>query len=147
MMNRRTRLLAPVVILLGLAGCTTSEFGTPADVPVVRSALEDAGLQVCSSAALDWSTTPGFVSGTSFVLSTDCTNLDVAHPGASVTVSRYESLESRDAAQARFLTQGPRGAGIATAWTLGPLLITIDGGQKDAVVERFRAALRQLGAH
>lgn len=145
MMNRLIRLLALVVILV--AGCAPSEFGMPADVPTVQSALEDAGLEACSHASLDWSTTPGFVSGTSFVLSTDCANLDVAHPGAIVTVSRYDSLESRDAALARFLTQYRRGAGAAAARTLGPLLITIDGGQKEAVIERLRTALQQLGAH
>jgi hypothetical protein len=136
--------MVAATILLG--GCAQSAFDTVSDPATVERALASAGVEVCDEGDLAWGEVPGFVSGRSYVLDTDCSTADPNKPGAIVTVARFDSVGARDAAQARFLTQYRRGASSGAARTLGPLLITIDGNQRETTIERVKEALETVGA-
>lgn len=139
----------PILLLLvagAVSACARSDFATAADLATVEAAFDAAGIQVCETADLDWSATPGFDHGRSFRLNTDCSTHDPNRPGATVSVAAFDSTEARDAAQLRFLTQFRRHPGTGAARTLGPLLITVDGSQESATVERLRTALSDLDA-
>lgn len=135
-----------LVALFILAGCTRSDFASPADLSAIEQALDKAGLQVCAAADLTWDATPGFVSGKHYTLQLDCTTADPNRPGASFAAARFDSLADRDAAQRSFETSHRRPIGLGNAWTLGPYLLTVDGSQQPGAIERLQQALQSLGA-
>jgi hypothetical protein len=122
-----------------------SDFNQPADIATIEQAIASSGLQVCAQGNLNWSATPGFVSGKYYDISTDCSIYDPNKPGARLWVAEFSSARARDSALRSFETTR-RHIGSGAAWSKGPLVILIDGNQKDEVVIILREAITNSGA-
>lgn len=146
--HHRTLLVTGVLLaaLFVLAGCARSDFATPAELTAIEQALDKSGLHVCDTGDLDWTATPGFVSGKHYRLELECAAADPNVPGVLFTAVRFNSLADRDAAQRSFETSHRRHIGLGRAWTLGPYLLTIDGSQQPAAASQLRQAMQSLGA-
>jgi deferrochelatase/peroxidase EfeB len=122
-----------------------SDFNQPADIATIEQAIVSSGLQVCAQGELNWSATPGFVSGKYYDVSTDCSIYDPNKPGARLWVAEFSNARARDSALRSFETMR-RHIGSGAAWSKGPLVILIDGNQKDDVVIILREAITNAGA-
>lgn len=132
--------------LLTFAGCARSEFSKPAALEAYKEALAAKGLTVCAERDLDWKTVPGFVSGKQYDVEIDCVAFDANKPGARVTVVQFADNDAREAALRNFETVYRRHIGSGVSYTNGPLVILIDGNQKDVVIALVRQALAETGA-
>jgi hypothetical protein len=75
-----------------------SDFNLSTDIASVEQAFAAKGLNVCAKEELNWSITPGFISGKFYDLNTNCSNFDPNHPGALVWLAKFSNIESHDAA-------------------------------------------------
>jgi hypothetical protein len=137
-------LIAVFVAMLAAIG-PRSDFNQPADIATIEKAIESSGLQVCAQEDLNWSATPGFVSGKYYDISTDCSIYDPNKPGARVWVVEFSNAGARDSALRNFETTR-RHIGSGTAWSKGPLVILVDGNRKDEVMIVLREAVTGSGA-
>ena len=98
-----------------------SNFSLSADIASVEQAIAAKGLNVCAKEELNWSITPGSISGEFCDLNTKCSNFDPNHPGARVWLAKFSNIESQDAALRNFETTR-RYIGLGIAWSKGPLM-------------------------
>jgi hypothetical protein len=110
-------LIAVFVAMLAAVG-PRSDFNQPADFATIEQALASSGLQVCAQGDLNWSATPGFVSGKYYDISTDCSIYDPNKPGARVLVVEFSNAGARDSALRNFETHAGT---VRAAWSKGPL--------------------------
>jgi hypothetical protein len=132
-----------LILFVGVVGL--SDFNQPTDIASIQEAIESSGLHICAHGNINWSTTPGFVAGKYYDVSTDCSNYDPNKPGARVFVVKFESAAARDSALRNFQTTR-RHIGSAVAFSKGPLIIVADGPQDDKVMVLLNDALRRAGA-
>jgi hypothetical protein len=136
-------LAAIVGAVLALAACGATESPEPRDVGEVESALQDAGLRICTSP--DAGDPPeGAGAEEAFTVGISCGEHDDA---ATVSIIAWPDSEARDNALRRFevRTRPPtRNHGIT--WALGRFTVSVSGERDDAVVERVADAMERLGA-
>jgi hypothetical protein len=137
--------LIAIFVAMLAAVSPRSDFNQPADIATIEQAIVSSGLQICAQGDLNWSTTPGFVSGKYYDISTNCSVYDPNKPGARVLVVEFSNAGARDSALRNFETTR-RHVGSGAAWSKGPLVILVDGNQKDDVVIILREAITNAGA-
>ena len=121
-----------------------SNFSLSADIASVEQAIAAKGLNVCAKEELNWSITPGFVSGKVYDLNTNCSTFDPNKPGARMWLVEFSSVEARDYALRNFETSR-RHIGPAIAWSRGPLIILVDGNQKQEAINALRETVANIG--
>jgi hypothetical protein len=132
-----------LILFMGVVG--PSDFNQPADIASIQAAIESSELQICAQGNVNWSTTPGFVTGKYYDVSTNCSNYDPNKPGARVFVVKFNSSAARDSALRNFQTTR-RHIGSAVAFSKGPLIIVADGPQDDKVMVLLNDAAKRAGA-
>jgi len=132
-----------LILFMGVVGW--SDFNQPADIASIQEAIESSGLHICAQGNINWSTTPGFVTGKYYDVSTDCSNYDPNKPGARVFMVKFDNAAARDSALRNFET-ARRHIGSAVAFSKGPLIIVADGPQDDKVMVLLKNALKEAGA-
>lgn len=137
--------LAVIFLAAIVAGGPRSNFNKPADFTTIEQALASRGLYTCAKGDINWTTTPGFVSGKYYDVSTNCTMYDPNKPGARVFVAKFRSVETRDLALRNFETSR-RHMGTGIAWSNGPLIIVVDGNQNTEEISILRDAVASTGA-
>jgi len=137
--------LLAIFLAVLLAGNPRSEFEEVADFSVFEKALDDRGLSVCVQREINWTKTPGFVSGRFYDISANCSTFDPNRPEARAWVAEFDSLEARDAALANFETSR-RHIGSGLAWSKGPLVILVEGSRKTEVIDALKKAVSGMGA-
>jgi hypothetical protein len=137
--------LAAIFLVSFIAGGPRSDFNRPTDISTIEQALASRGLHACAQGDINWTTTPGFVSGKYYDVNTNCSAYDPNKPGARVFVAEFSSVEARDAALRNFETSR-RHMGTGTAWSNGPLIIIVDGNQKAEVISILQDAVASTGA-
>ena len=137
--------LGAIVLAAMVIGAPRSDFDRTVDMASFEQALASKGLHVCEESDINWTTTPGFVSGKLYDVSTNCSSHDPNKPGARVWVAKFKSVEARDAAMRNFET-GRRSIGPGMAWSNGPLAIFVDGNRKSEVASVLREAVASMGA-
>ncbi|OPY51550.1 MAG: hypothetical protein A4E48_01496 [Methanosaeta sp. PtaU1.Bin060] len=155
MANGSSSYLSPAIILVAvlvvvfmavfLAGTNRSEFENPMDISAFEQALHDEGLQTCIQGDVNWMTTPGFVRGLFYDISTNCSTFDPNRPEARVWVLEFSNIEARDAAVRNFETSR-RHIGSAIVWVKGSMVILVDGSQRTEVVSALREAMASIEA-
>jgi hypothetical protein len=146
-MKRLSIMIFSLIILTGLlAACATSDFNKTASVSAVEQAFAAQGLQVCTSQDVSWPGDSSLVSGKYYEIGTNCAQSDPNKPGARAWVLEFDSPAARNAALRRFMTEGRRSLGTAFAWTNGPLVIAVEGGQSPEVVAAIKQAAINSGA-
>jgi hypothetical protein len=110
-----------------------SDFNQSADIASAEQAFAAKGLNICAKEELNWSITPGFISGKVYDLNTNCSNFDPNYPGARAWLAKFNDIESRDAALRNFETTR-RHIGLGIAWSKGPLIMLVDGNQKPGII-------------
>lgn len=143
---RRVILLCILVCVVALAGgCARADFNQPADLAQVEQAWAAHGLQICDQNAVSWNSVPGVVEGTRFDLNLGCANHTQSNPGARAWIVAFSDLASRENAM-RHKDGTWRAPGPALSWTLGPLVIVVDGPQNPDVITAVQASMKDLGA-
>ncbi len=137
--------LAVIFLVAFVAGGQRSDFNRPADASTIEQALASKGLHTCAKGDINWTNTPGFVSGKYYDISTNCSTYDPNKPGARVFVAKFRSVETRDAALRNFETSR-RHIGTGIAWSNGPLIIVVDGNQNTEEISILRDAVASTGA-
>jgi hypothetical protein len=137
--------LGAIFLAAMVIGAPRSDFDRPMNIASFEQALASKGLHVCEESDINWTTTPGFVSGKLYDVSTNCSSHDPNKPGARVWVAKFKSVEARDAAMRNFET-GRRSIGPGMAWSNGPLAIFVDGNRKSEVASVLQEAVASLGA-
>ena len=135
--------IAALLIAIFLAAMTTgqrSDFNQPISIASIEKMIAEKDLKICAQGDLNWSVNPGFVSGKYFDISTNCSGYDPNKPGARVWVAEYGNLKARDLALRNF-ENTRRHIGSGSMWSKGPLVILVDGNQKNKVVSALREAL------
>ena len=136
--------LGAIVLAAMVIGAPRSDFDRPVDIASFEQALASRGLHVCEESDINWTTTPGFVSGKLYDVSTNCSSHDPNKPGARVWVAKFKSVEARDAAIRNFET-ARRSIGPGMAWSNGPLAIFVDGNRKSEVASVLQEAVASIG--
>jgi hypothetical protein len=137
--------LGAIVLAAMVIGAPRSDFDRPVDIASFEQTLASRGLHVCEESDINWTTTPGFVSGKLYDVSINCSSHDPNKPGARVWVAKFKSVEARDAAMRNFET-GRRSIGPGMAWSNGPLAIFVDGNRKSEVASVLQEAVSSIGA-
>jgi len=137
--------LAAVMLAAIIAGAPRSDFNRDVDIKEIETALSSRGLNVCAEGEFAWTSTPGFVFGKYYDISTNCSNYDPNKPGARVWIVEFDSLEARDGALRNFETTR-RHIGSGIAWSNGPYLILVDGSQKAEEISILKDAMPITGA-
>jgi hypothetical protein len=132
-----------LILFVGVVGL--SDFNQPADIASIQQAIESSDLHICAQGNINWSATPGFVTGKYYDVSTDCSNYDPNKPDARVFVVKFGSAAARDSALRNFET-ARRHIGSAIAFSKGPLIIVADGPQDDKVMVLLKNAVKEAGA-
>jgi hypothetical protein len=114
------------------------------EIATIEQALATKSLQICAQTEINWSTTPGFVSGKVYDLNFNCSTFDHNKPGAKVWLVEFSSVEARDYALRNFETSR-RHIGPAIAWSKGPLIILVDGNQRQEVINALRETVANIG--
>jgi hypothetical protein len=136
--------LGAIILAAMVIGAPRSDFDRPVNIASFEQALESKGLHVCEESDINWTTTPGFVSGRLYDIGTNCSNHDPNRPGARVWVVEFSSVGARDAAIRNFET-GRRSIGPGMAWSNGPLAIFVDGNRKSEVASVLKDAVVSIG--
>jgi hypothetical protein len=131
--------IAPVV-----AQGLHSDFNKSVDIATIEQALATKSLQICAQKEINWSATPGFVSGKEYDLDTNCSTFDPNKPGARVWLVEFSSVDARDYALRNFETSR-RHIGPAIAWSKGQLIILVDGTQRQEVINALKETVSNLG--
>jgi hypothetical protein len=137
--------LGAIFLAAMVIGAPRSDFDRPVDMASFEQALASKGLHVCEESDINWTTTPGFVSGRLYDIGTNCSSHDPNRPGARVWVAKFESVGARDAAMRNFET-ARRSIGPGMAWSNGPLAIFVDGNRKSEVASVLQEAVASIGA-
>jgi hypothetical protein len=136
--------LGAIVLAAMVIGAPRSDFARPVNTASFEQALASKGLHVCEESEINWTTSPGFISGKLYDIGTNCSNHDANRPGARVWVAKFKSVGARDAAMRNFET-GRRSIGPGMAWSNGPLAIFVDGNRKSEVDSVLREAVASIG--
>ncbi len=131
-----------LIVFIGVGAL--SDFNQPADLASIQQAITSSGLHICAQGNINWSATPGFVSGKYYDVSQNCSNYDPNKPGARVFVVQFGSAASRDSALRNFETTR-RHIGSAVAFSKGPFIIVADGPQDDKVMVLLKDAVKGSG--
>jgi hypothetical protein len=137
--------LVAVLLAALIAGAPRSDFDREVDIADIEEAMASRGLNVCDEGEFAWTSTPGFVFGRFYDLSTNCSTYDPNKPGARVWVVEFESPEARDGALRNFETTR-RHIGSGIAWSNGPYIIIVDGNQKVEEISILKEAISSTGA-
>jgi len=121
-----------------------SDFNQPADIASIQQAVTNSGLQVCYQGNVNWSVTPGFISGKYYDISTNCSNHNPNKPGARAWIVRFSDVAARDSALRNFETTR-RHIGSGIAWSNGPFIVIVDGNQNSSVIASLREAVASTG--
>lgn len=105
-------------------GGRVSSFDQPVSAETIKQLLASRDLAVCDETVLQLNDTPGFVEGKSVTVSRDCA-LD-KNP-MRVSMLRFDSAESRNAAKQRVASTHRGGYGPHLAYSYGPYVITVQG--------------------
>jgi len=136
-------LLAVLVVPL-IAQGFNSDLNQSREMALFEQALANKGLEVCSQQEINWSMTPGFVSGKIYYLDLNCSSFDPNKPGARVWAVEFRTIGSRNYALRNFETLRKH-IGSAIAWSKGSLVILVEGNQKQEVISALREALASVG--
>ncbi len=137
-------ILMAIFIVPVVAQDPYSEFNQSVDIKSIEQALGNESLDICAQKEINWSVAPGFVSGKIYELDINCSTFDPNKSGAKVWLIKFSNVEARDYALRNFETSR-RHIGLGIAWSKGPLIILVDGNQKQEVINVIRKAVASIG--
>jgi hypothetical protein len=137
-------MLVAIFMTLVVAQGLHPDFNKSVEIATIEQSLVVKSLQICDQKEINWSTTPGFVSGKIYDLNINCATFDPNKPGARIWLVEFSSVEARDYALRNFETSR-RHIGSAIDWSRGPLIILVDGNQNREVINALKEAVAKIG--